>query len=137
MNTLSQNMKCMNDSISETKEDIKELKSLLGKVEEIKIIADNALKNSEQNSSDANILEIKLATANNTIQTLQASCDNMKDRLVQQDTCSCRDKLLFATVEDIIDENYENHVRYILEINLKINNDVEAYIKIVHCHKSR
>ncbi len=44
MNTLSMDMKCMNNRISEFKEDIKELKNIHGKVEEIKIIFDNALE---------------------------------------------------------------------------------------------
>ena len=135
INTLATDMKCMKDSISEIKEDIKELKSLPGKVEEIKIIADNALENSEQNSGDINILQTKLATANNTIQTLQASCDNMNNRLVQQDTYSRKDNLLFANVEEVIDENCEHRVRSILEINLKMNKDSVANIKIVRFHR--
>ncbi len=132
---LSTDMKCTNDSIPEIKEDIKELKSLQGKVEEIKIIADNALENSEQNSSDINILEINLTIVNNTIQTLQVSCDNITDRLVQHDSYSHIDNLLFANVEEVIDEYCENLVRSNLEINLKMTKDSAANITIVHCHR--
>ncbi len=82
MDTLSTDVKTMNDNISEMTNDINELKRLENKMDEVENVAVNVLENADLNSSKIDKMKVELASARETIHTLQVTCTTMTARMV-------------------------------------------------------
>ncbi len=119
MYNLSSDFKTIINSMFDIKADIKPLKRLHNQLNEFSITAEKALENDELNRNEINTLKVELCAANDAIQTLQASQDNLKDRVMQQDAYSRKDNLLFANIKEVTDEICEQLIRTVLANNLE------------------
>ncbi len=135
MYNLSSDFKTIINSMFDIKADIKPLKRLHNQLNEFSITAEKALENDELNRNEINTLKVELCAANDAIQTLQASQDNLKDRVMQQDAYSRKDNLLFANIKEVTDEICEQLIRTVLANNLERDKGWIAQIKFVHCHR--
>ncbi len=73
--------------------------------------------------------------ANGSIKALQATCVNLRDSIIQQETYTRRDNLLFDIIPEVDNEDCEMCIREFFVKDLKMDKAEVDRIKTVRCHR--
>ena len=135
MEELGSKMNSMQESLNNLTEEFNSFKELKEEVKEIKQVADCALEHTENNAEELSRLNNELKTAHEAIATLKTCCTNLNDSIIQQDTYSRRDNLLFECVPEAPKEDCADIMKKFFVESLNMSPDRVAQIKIVRCHR--